>query len=200
MRDFSNIIKEFETIVKLLYVKRIPKHEPTSSYYHLVGCIVECMLISDEDNKHVHDDYMEETALSSNVNDTNEDESKEIIVHKPLSENLSMDVSKSECNTVHETLSQNNSLYVTTNVITKMKYDENIELSVSEKGSSYFNIFECGRNLLDQMDVTYQQAFTASPVQQGLNQICPVRERYYDMMVDNIYERNFGSEGTINKE
>ena len=40
--------------------------------------------------------------------------SKEIIVHKPLSENLSMDVSESECNIVHETLSQNNSSDVTT--------------------------------------------------------------------------------------
>ena len=81
-----------------------------------------------------------------------------------------------------------------------MKYDEHIEPSVSEKGSIYFNIFECGRNLLDQLDVTYQRAFTASPVQQGLYQISPARERYYDMMADNIEERDVVSEGTINKE
>ena len=31
MKDLSNIIKEFEKIVKVPYVKRIPKHEPTSS-------------------------------------------------------------------------------------------------------------------------------------------------------------------------
>ena len=80
-----------------------------------------------------------------------------------------------------------------------MKYDEHIEPSVSDKGSSYFNIFECSRNLLDQLDVTYQRAFTASPVQQGLYQISPARERYYDMMEDNIEERNVGSEGTIKK-
>ena len=30
------------------------------------------------------------------------------------------------------------------------------------KEASYFNIFECGRNLLDKLDVTYQRAFTAS--------------------------------------
>ena len=29
MKDLSNIIKEFEKIVKVPYVKRIPKHEPT---------------------------------------------------------------------------------------------------------------------------------------------------------------------------
>ena len=71
-------------------------------------------------------------------------------MHKYLSENLSMDVSESECNIVNETLSQNNSSDVLTNVITEFKYDERMEPSVSDKGSSYFNIFECGRNLLYQ--------------------------------------------------
>ena len=51
------------------------------------------MMIYAEYNRHVHGSYAEETALSSKVNDTNEDESKEIIVHETLSENLIMDVS-----------------------------------------------------------------------------------------------------------
>ena len=51
---------------------------------------------------------------------------------------------------------------VTTNVITELKYDEHIEPSVSVKGVIYFNIFERGKNILDQLDVTYQRAFTAS--------------------------------------
>ena len=96
------------------------------------------------------------------------------------------DVSESECNIVQETLSQNNSTYVPANVITELKDDDHIEPSVMEKGTSYFNIFKCVRNLLDQLDVTYQRAFTASPVQQRLYQISPARERYYDMMADNI--------------
>ena len=90
----------------------------------------------------MHGGYAEETAPSSNVKDTDEEESKFIILHKPLSGNLSMDVSESECNIAHETLSQNNSSDVLTNVITELKYDEHIEPSVSDKGSSYFNIFE----------------------------------------------------------
>ena len=53
-----------------------------------------------------------------------------------------MDVSESECNIINGTLSQNNSTDVTTNVITELKYDEHIEPSVRDKGSSYFNIFE----------------------------------------------------------
>ena len=64
---------------------------------------------SDEHNSQVHGSYAEDTAPSSNVNVTDKDESKEIIVHKTLLENQSMDVSESECNIVHETLSQKNS-------------------------------------------------------------------------------------------
>ena len=83
------------------------------------------MLRCGEDNHHVHDvhaGYEEEIAPSLNVNDTDEDESEEYIVHgpfdEPSSENLSMYVSKSECNIVNKTLSQNNSSDVPTNVIT----------------------------------------------------------------------------------
>ena len=90
-------------------------------------------------------------------------------MHKNLSENKSKDVSKSECNIIHETLLQNNSADAPENVITELKDDEHKEHSVTGKVTSYFNIFECGRNLLDQLDVTYQRAFMASPV----------RERYY---------------------
>ena len=98
-------------------MKRIPKYEPTSIHHHLVGCIAECMIRCDEYNRHVHGSYAEDTAPSSNVNVTDKDESKEIIVHKILSKNQSRDVSESECNIVHETLSQNNSSDVPANVI-----------------------------------------------------------------------------------
>ena len=119
------------------------------------------MMRYDEHNWHVHGSYAEETAPSSNLNVTDEDESKEIIVHKnlsenqskdvsesecsifheTLSENLSQDVSKSECNIVHETLLQNNSADVPDNIITELKDDEHIESSVIGKGTIYFSIF-----------------------------------------------------------
>ena len=76
MKDLSKIIKDFEKIVKVPYVKRIPKHEPSSSYYHIVRCIAECMMRSDELNRHVHDSYAGMTAPSLNVNVTDKDESK----------------------------------------------------------------------------------------------------------------------------
>ena len=74
MKDLSNIINEFEKIVRVPYVKSIPKYDPTSSYYHLVSCIAECMMRSDEHNRHVHGSYAEETDPSSNVNVTDKDE------------------------------------------------------------------------------------------------------------------------------
>ena len=95
-------------------------------------------MISDENNRHMHGSYAEETAPSSNVNDTDEDKSKEIIVHETLSENQSMDVSESECNIVHETLSQNNSSDVPTNAITELKDGEHKEPSVIEKRNKLF--------------------------------------------------------------
>ena len=169
-------VKEFEKIVNVPNLKRTPKHEPTSSYFHLVVCLRECMM---RFNHQVHDGYKKEMAPSQDVNDTDEDtdedESKNSIVHDPFdepsSENLIMDVSKSECNIVDETLSQFNS----SNVTTELNYDDHIKHSANVKGASYFNIFECGRNLLDKLDVTYQRAFTASEKPSSAVYISPLR-------------------------
>ena len=48
------------------------------------------------------------------------------------------------------------------NATTELNYEDYIKPSANVKEVSYFNIFECGRNLLDKLDVTYQCAFTAS--------------------------------------
>ena len=72
-KELSKIIKEFEKIGKLTYVKRISKYEPTSSYFHLVRQPAKCMMRSDEYNWYIHGSYAEETALSLNVNVTEED-------------------------------------------------------------------------------------------------------------------------------
>ena len=67
-------------------------------------------------------------------------------------------------------------------------------VNVSVKGASYFDIFKCGRNLLDQLDVTYQRAFTASEtfsiVPTGYYEQSPAWEIYYDMQADHIKEKN----------
>ena len=110
MKDLSKKIKEFEKIVKVPYLKRIPKYEPTSSYFRVVVCLGECMMRCGENNHHVQDGYEKEMDPSSDVNDTDEDKSNNSIVHEPFdepsSENLSKDVSESECIINNETLSQ----------------------------------------------------------------------------------------------
>ena len=83
-KDLSKIIKECEKIGKVPYVKRIPKHEPTFSYFHLVRCITKCMMRYDENNQHVHGSYAEETDPSLNANVTDEDKYKRIrMQHRP---------------------------------------------------------------------------------------------------------------------
>ena len=56
----------------------------------------------------VHDGYEEDMNPSSNVNETEDDESNKSIVHepfhKPSSEKIYMDVSESKCNIVNQTL------------------------------------------------------------------------------------------------
>ena len=69
-----------------------------------------------------------------------------------------------------------------------------------EKGTSYFIIFKCGRNLLDQFDVTYQRAFMASPAQEGLYQPSLAQERYYYQISNSLIEASVQSNGTINDE
>ena len=107
-----------------------------------------------------------------------------------------MDVNESECNIVNKNLSQNNSSGGSTNVITELKYDKHIEPSLSVKGASYFSIFKCGRNLLDQLDVTYQRAFTASAkpssLPKGHYEPSPAREIFYDLFADVILDKNYG--------
>ena len=69
------------------------------------------MMRCGENNHHVHDGYGKDMALSSDDNDTDEDKdedkSNNSIVHEPFhkysSENIYMDVSKSECNIVNRT-------------------------------------------------------------------------------------------------
>ena len=75
-KDFSKIIKEFEKIGKLPYEKSIPKHDQTPSNFHLVRQLAKCMMRSDKLNRHNHGGYTKMTAPSSNVDVTDEDESK----------------------------------------------------------------------------------------------------------------------------
>ena len=77
------------------------------------------------------------------VNVIDEDESKQIIVH--------------------ENLSQKNSADVSEYTMTELNNKEYKEPAATKEVKRYFNIFKCGRNPLNQLDVTYQRAFMATP-------------------------------------
>ena len=51
---------------------------------------------------------------------------------------------------------------------------------MTQKVKIYFNIFECGRNLLDRLDVMYQRAFMATPEEND----------YYKEMLKNLIKVN----------
>ena len=99
-----------------------------------------------------------------------------------------MDEGESECNIVNKTSSQSDS----SNITTKLNYDDHIKPSANVKEASYFNIFECGRNLLDELDVTYQRAFAASKKPSSVPPavyISPLREKYWDVQAKLLTER-----------
>ena len=130
-------------------------------------------------NWHYHGGYTEITDPSLNVNATDKEKSKRIIMHEGLLENFSTGVRKSKQNIVNGTLLHNNSADVSEYTITELKDKEYKEPPVNKEMTSYFNIFECGRNILDRLDVTYQKTFMATP-----------KDKYYNALLDTIVKEN----------
>ena len=94
------------------------------------------------------------TDPSMTVNATDDDESKRIIVHKDLSQSCSTNKSKLKISIVNKNLSQKNYADVSEYTITEQKDEEYKKSAVTKEVRSYFNVFECGRNILDRLDVT----------------------------------------------
>ena len=61
---------------------------------------------------------------------------------------------------------------------------------MTEKVISHFNIFKCGRNLLNQLDVTYQRSLIATSAQ----------DEYYKEMTKSLIKANTRSDGKISNE
>ena len=83
MKYLSMIIKELENFPYKSYVQKIPKHEPTGSYFYLARKITKCMMISDAFNLHA-DPIRKEVSDTqhipiSHVCDLDESESKGIV-------------------------------------------------------------------------------------------------------------------------
>ena len=63
------------------------------------------------------------------------------------------------------------------------------ESSVTDEVPSYFNIFKCGRNILNILDVKYEQAY-----------ITTQEEEYHMNMLENMIEYNYRIKTPISKE
>ena len=100
-----------------------------------------------------------------------------------------MDVIELERNIINKTLLQNNSGDVPENTITELKDEEHKEHSMTDKVKSYFNIYECGRNLLERLDVMYQRASMDNP-----------KEKYYNVLLDTLVKDNNISGETLSNE
>ena len=50
---------------------------------------------------------------------------------------------------------------------------------MTKEVTSYFNIFEYGRNLLERLNVIYQQMIMATP-----------QEKYYNLLLNNLVKDN----------
>ena len=129
------------------------------------------------------------TAPSLNVNAMDKEKLKRIIVHEGLSDNFCTDVSKSKRNIVNKNLLQNNTTGVSQYNSTELKDTEYKKPSVTKAVRSYFNIFECGRNLLDKLDVMYEQAFMATP-----------KDKYYNALLDTLVKDNNSKGETLSND
>ena len=63
--------------------------------------------------------------------------------------------------------------------ISEYTITEQKESSVTKEVPIYFNIFECGRNILDRLDITYEQACMATP-----------KDKYYTKLLKNLVNDN----------
>ena len=137
------------------------------------------MMISNTLNWHDYGGYTEMTAPYLNVNAMDEDKSKCIIVREGLSQSCSTNKRESKCSIVNNTLSQNNYADVSEYTITEQKYEEYKESAVTKEVPSYFNIFKCGRNILERLDVTYERACMATP-----------KDKYYNTLLNTLVDNN----------
>ena len=144
------------------------------------------MMRDDAFNSYVYPVRTEMTAPSSHIYSMEESELKKFLVNKTLSQSCSTDEDEpkgiivDECSTeddeselkgiiINECSTEEEKSEC---VINKKKYAKN---EVTYNMSSYFNIFECGRKLLNKLDVSHEQVCMATP-----------RDEYYTNLLEII--------------
>ena len=131
------------------------------------------MMRSDALNSHVYPVITKITDLSSHVCSMNKDKSKGIILHKTLLQSCSTEEDKSKVIIVNKTLLQSCSTDEDELCYTEedkpecaIRKQKDAKNEVTYDLPSYFNaskILECGRRILDRLDVSYERACMATP-------------------------------------
>ena len=174
-KDLSKIIREFEKLPYESYERKRPKHEPTDSYFYPSRQLVKCMIRDYAFNLHVYPVRTKINAPYSHVFPLDESELKQFLVNEPLSQSCFTDEDESkgiisdECSTEDDEYKSKGIIankFSTEEdksecVINKQKDEKN---EVTYDLPSYFNafnVFKCGRKLLDILDVSYERACMA---------------------------------------
>ena len=181
MKEISRIIREFDKFPYKCYKRRRIKQEPTDSYFCQAIQLVKCMMRADALNLHVYPVRMEMTGMKqipvSHVCLTDKSESEEFLVEKTLSQVCSTvedesksiiddeiytEESESEC--VHKNVS------IEKDANNEAEYEEPMVTfdPIVFKEPIYFNIFKCGKNILNRLDTTFKRVYMATP-----------RDKYY---------------------
>ena len=164
-KDLSNIIKEFDKLPYKSYERRRPKHELTNSHFYLARQLAKCMTRAHVLNLHVYPLRTEMTSTkqipTSQVCSTDKSKLKELLVDETLLQIFSTNEDESKGTIVDKcSMDEDESECVRKN-INKQKDSKNEaeyeESSGTDEVPSYFNIFECVRNILNRTDMTYDQ-------------------------------------------
>ena len=126
------------------------------------------MMRSDALNSHGYPVRTEMTATkqitTSHVCSTDERKLKDFPVNETISQSCSTDKDKSKCIIVNKYSTEEDESQC---VINKQKDAKNKtdygESSVTNDVPRYFNVFECGGNILNRIDVSYERACMDTP-------------------------------------
>ena len=132
-------------------------------------------------NSHVYP--VKKQILTSHICSTYESKLKEFPVEETLSQICSTDEDESKGIIVVKCYTEEDESECVYKNINKQKDAKNEaeyeEYSVTNELPSYFNRFEWGRNLLNRIDVTYEQACMFAP-----------KEKYYTNMLETLIDYN----------
>ena len=147
------------------------------------------MVGSDVLNLHVYPVITEMTGTkhipTSHVCSTDKSKLEEFLVDKTLSQICSIGKDKSKGIIVDGCFTEEDASECVLKNINKQKDVKNEteceEYSVTDEFPSYFNIFECGKDLLNRLDVTYEQACM------GNNN---PKDKYYTKLLETVIDYN----------